>query len=61
MRPVDIPSSDDALVVLGTALAGALTAVYLEWIDGNLPIGRDQLVDRAVVIVVSLLGTALGQ
>lgn len=54
-------SSDDTLVIMGTALAGALTAVYLEWVDGHLTIGRDQLVDRAVTIVVSLLGLVLGQ
>ncbi|WP_328290836.1 TetR/AcrR family transcriptional regulator [Nocardia aurantiaca] len=54
-------SSDDTLATLGTALAGALTAVYLEWVDGHLAIGRDQLVDNAVAIVVSLLSPALGQ
>ncbi|MEU6563921.1 TetR/AcrR family transcriptional regulator [Nocardia nova] len=48
-------SSDAVLATIGTALAGALTAVYLEWADGNLVIERDRLVDTAVGIVVPLL------
>lgn len=53
-------SSDAALATVGTALAGALTAVYLEWADGNLMIERDRLVDTAVGIVVPLLAVAGG-
>ncbi|WP_174187361.1 TetR/AcrR family transcriptional regulator [Nocardia barduliensis] len=51
-------SSDETLAAIGTALAGALTAVYLDWVDGRLPIDRDALVDTAVGIVVALLGIA---
>ena len=53
-------SSDATLATIGTALAGALTAVYLEWADGHLEIERDRLVDTAVGIVVPLLGVTLG-
>ncbi|MGK8523867.1 TetR/AcrR family transcriptional regulator [Nocardia asteroides] len=51
-------SSDESLAAIGSALAGALTAVYLDWVDGRLPIDRNRLVDTAVDIVVSLLGIA---
>ncbi|WP_227981304.1 TetR/AcrR family transcriptional regulator [Nocardia spumae] len=51
-------SSDATLATIGTALAGALTSVYLEWTDGHLVIERDRLVDTAVGIVVALLGLA---
>ncbi|MGK8488182.1 TetR/AcrR family transcriptional regulator [Nocardia asiatica] len=51
-------SSDETLAAIGTALAGALTAIYLDWVDGRLPIDRDTLVDTAVGIVVALLGIA---
>ncbi|AHH21020.1 putative transcriptional regulator, TetR family [Nocardia nova SH22a] len=53
-------SSDAVLATIGTALAGALTAVYLEWADGNLVIERDRLVDTAVGIVVPLLAVTSG-
>lgn len=49
-------SSDATLATVGTALAGALTSVYLEWSDGHLMIERDQLVDTSVGIVTALLG-----
>ncbi|WP_245714017.1 TetR/AcrR family transcriptional regulator [Nocardia vaccinii] len=49
-------SSDDTLATIGTALAGALTAVYLEWTDGHLTIEREPLVDNATTIVAALLG-----
>lgn len=48
-------SSDETLAAIGTALAGALTALYVDWVDGRLAIERDRLVDTAVDIVVSLL------
>ncbi|GAA5061060.1 TetR/AcrR family transcriptional regulator [Nocardia callitridis] len=51
-------SSDESLATIGTALAGALTAIYLEWTDGHLTITREQLVDDAAGIVVALLGIA---
>jgi AcrR family transcriptional regulator len=54
-------STDDTLAAVGTALAGALTAVYLEWTDGNLTMTRDRLVDTAVGIVVSLIGVVVPQ
>jgi AcrR family transcriptional regulator len=53
-------SSDAALATIGTALAGALTAVYLEWTDAHLTIDRDRLVDVSVGIVTALLGVGLG-
>ncbi|MEU1995746.1 TetR/AcrR family transcriptional regulator [Nocardia gamkensis] len=51
-------SSDETLAAIGTALAGALTAVYVDWIDGRLPMDRDRLVDTAGDIVVALLSVA---
>ena len=54
-------SSDAALATIGTALAGALTAIYLEWADGNLVMERDRLVETAVGIVVPLLAVAAGE
>ncbi|WP_324190818.1 TetR/AcrR family transcriptional regulator [Nocardia nova] len=53
-------SSDAALATIGTALAGALTAVYLEWIDAHLTIDRDRLVDVSAGIATALLGVGLG-
>ncbi|OXR42123.1 HTH-type transcriptional repressor FabR [Nocardia cerradoensis] len=53
-------SSDATLATTGTALAGALTSVYLEWTDGHLTIERDRLVDTCTGIVAALLGLALG-
>ncbi|MEV5834460.1 TetR/AcrR family transcriptional regulator [Nocardia sp. NPDC052112] len=52
-------SSDENLAVLGTALAGALTALYLDWTDGRLKIDRDRFVDTAAGIVASLLRIAV--
>ncbi len=50
-------TNDTTLATIGTALAGALTAVYLDWTDGRLTIAREDLVDNAATIVVALLGT----
>ncbi|MFF0457517.1 TetR/AcrR family transcriptional regulator [Nocardia africana] len=50
--------SDTTLATIGTALAGALTSIYLEWTDGHLTIERDRLVDAAAGIVAGLLGGA---
>ncbi|WP_328392140.1 TetR/AcrR family transcriptional regulator [Nocardia sp. NBC_00416] len=49
-----IPNSEEALAILGTALAGALVALYVDWIDGRLPVPRGRLVDAAAEIVLSL-------
>jgi AcrR family transcriptional regulator len=52
-------SSDETLAAIGAALAGALTAIYVDWVDGRLPMDRDRLVDTAGDIVVALLSIAL--
>lgn len=49
-----IPDSEEALAVAGTALGGALVALYLDWIDGRLPVERDRLVDNATAVVLAL-------
>lgn len=49
-----IPDSEEALAVAGTALGGALVALYLDWIDGRLPVERDCLVDHATAVVLAL-------
>lgn len=45
------PADDDDLVVVATALTGALTALYLDYAGGKLPIERDRLAETAVDIV----------
>ncbi|MFI5716567.1 TetR/AcrR family transcriptional regulator [Nocardia sp. NPDC051750] len=52
-----LPNSEEALVISATALSGALVALYVDWIDGRLPVPRDRLVDAATEIVLSLART----
>ncbi|WP_054814549.1 TetR/AcrR family transcriptional regulator [Nocardia arizonensis] len=47
----------ERLALVGTAVAGALIALYLDWVDGRLTVSRDRLVDTAVDVVLSLLNT----
>lgn len=54
-----IPDSEEALAVAGTALGGALVALYLDWIDGRLPVERDHLVDNATAVVIALAAIRL--
>lgn len=49
-----IPASDETLAVVGTALSGALVALYLDWVDGRLSLPRDRLADSATAIVLAL-------
>ena len=49
----------ETLAITGTAMAGALVALYLDWVDGRLTVTRDHLVDSAVEIVLALLSTRL--
>lgn len=49
-----IPDSEETFAITGTALGGALVALYVDWIDGRLPVPRDRLVDTATAIVLSL-------
>jgi AcrR family transcriptional regulator len=39
------------IAVLTTAIGGALIALYLDWADGRLDIGQDELVDTTTRIV----------
>lgn len=52
-----IPDSEETLAIIGTALGGALVALYVDWIDGRLPVPRDHLVQTATTIVLSLAQT----
>ncbi|MCX0274267.1 TetR/AcrR family transcriptional regulator [Nocardia zapadnayensis] len=52
-----IPDSEETLAIIGTALGGALVALYVDWIDGRLPVPRDRLVDTATALVLSLVRT----
>ncbi|MGW5386354.1 TetR/AcrR family transcriptional regulator [Nocardia sp. NPDC003963] len=52
-----IPDSEEVLAIIGTALGGALVALYVDWIDGRLPVPRDRLVDTATAVVLSLAQT----
>ncbi|MET8799624.1 TetR/AcrR family transcriptional regulator [Nocardia sp. NPDC004568] len=49
-----LPDNEETLAVVGTALGGALVALYVDWIDGLLPVPRDLLVDTATAVVLSL-------
>ncbi|MGW1739108.1 TetR/AcrR family transcriptional regulator [Nocardia sp. NPDC001965] len=49
-----IPDSDETFAIIGTALGGALVALYVDWIDGRLPVPRDHLVETATAIVLAL-------
>ncbi|MEV0105332.1 TetR/AcrR family transcriptional regulator [Nocardia sp. NPDC050799] len=53
-----IPDSEETLAIIGTALGGALVALYVDWIDGRLPVPRDRLVDTATTLVLSLARTS---
>ncbi|NKY36706.1 TetR/AcrR family transcriptional regulator [Nocardia speluncae] len=52
-----LPDSEEALIISATALSGALVALYVDWIDGRLPVPRERLVDAATGIVVALART----
>ncbi|MEU4313856.1 helix-turn-helix domain-containing protein [Nocardia sp. NPDC024068] len=49
-----IPDSEETLAVIGTALSGALIALYVDWADGRLTLPREHLVDTATTIVLAL-------
>ncbi|MEU1982546.1 TetR/AcrR family transcriptional regulator [Nocardia sp. NPDC019395] len=52
-----LPDSEETLAITGTALSGALVALYLDWIDGQLRVPRNRLVDAGTEIVLSLTRT----
>ncbi|NUP26626.1 MAG: TetR/AcrR family transcriptional regulator [Nocardia sp.] len=52
-----IPDSDETFTIIGTALGGALVALYVDWIDGRLPVPRDHLVETATALVLALART----
>lgn len=52
------PDSDEDLAIAATALMGALVSLYLEWVDGELDVGRDRLIDAAADIVFALVQAA---
>ncbi|GGL05053.1 TetR/AcrR family transcriptional regulator [Nocardia jinanensis] len=52
-----IPDSEETFAIVGTALGGALVALYVDWIDGRLPVPRDHLVETATTIVLALAQT----
>ncbi|MFD4406347.1 TetR/AcrR family transcriptional regulator [Nocardia sp. NPDC058499] len=54
-----LPDSEEALIISATALSGALVALYVDWIDGRLPVPRDRLVDAATDIVLALARTTV--
>ncbi|MET7767802.1 TetR/AcrR family transcriptional regulator [Nocardia sp. NPDC005366] len=54
-----VTRGEENLAIIGTAMAGALVALYLDWADGRLTVSRDRLVDSAVEIVLSLLNIRL--
>lgn len=49
-----VSSNDETLAIVGTALGGALIALYVDWVDGRLPVPRGRLVETAAEIVLSL-------
>jgi AcrR family transcriptional regulator len=49
----DEPDETDA-EISGVALAGALTHLYLAWLDGTLKVSRERLVDHAAQLVVAV-------
>lgn len=52
-----LPDSEEALAISATALSGALVALYVDWVDGRLPVPRDRLVETATGIVLALART----
>ncbi|NEW51836.1 TetR/AcrR family transcriptional regulator [Nocardia cyriacigeorgica] len=50
-----VPTSDEDLALVATALSGALISLYLDWIDGRLVVDRDRLADTAVEVVFAML------
>ncbi|WP_280413841.1 TetR/AcrR family transcriptional regulator [Nocardia carnea] len=54
-----LPDSEEALIISATALSGALVALYVDWIDGRLPVPRERLVDAATEIVLALARTTV--
>lgn len=56
-----VPAGDEDLALGAAALGGGLVSLYLEWIDGRLPVGRDRLADTAVAVVFAVLGAVREQ
>jgi len=52
-RP-DAPRDAHELAIMAAALSGALISLYLEWLDGRLPVGREALADTASGLVTAI-------
>ncbi|MBF6236513.1 TetR/AcrR family transcriptional regulator [Nocardia otitidiscaviarum] len=53
-----LPVGEEELSIAATALSGALVALYLDWIDGRLAVGRERLAESAVAVVFALAAAA---
>lgn len=55
-----VPRDPEQMEILSTALGGALVALYLEWADGRLNVGRETVAEAAVNVVTALVGMPSG-
>ncbi|WP_328821034.1 hypothetical protein [Nocardia sp. CY41] len=49
-----LPADDASITLAGTALSGALVALYLDWVDGRLDVSRDRLAEAATGLVLAV-------
>ncbi|SRX80945.1 TetR family transcriptional regulator [Conexibacter woesei DSM] [Mycolicibacterium parafortuitum] len=50
-----VPRDAEQMEILSTVLGGALVALYLEWADGRLNVGRETVADAAAHVVSALV------
>ncbi|MEU2038574.1 TetR/AcrR family transcriptional regulator [Nocardia niwae] len=49
-----LPADESSITLAGTALSGALVALYLDWVDGRLEVPRERLAEAATGLVLAV-------